>query len=179
MNSELVYPLLEDKFRLYNNPGFIISDPIAIPHLFSRKQDIEIAGFLTATIAWGNRKNIISDARRLMLMMDDAPYDFLTGAKDEEYKPFLKFVHRTFNGDDCLFFLQSLRNIYSHAESLEQLFTVTDIREAAIAITGFRDRFLQTPHLKRSEKHIANPFKGKEATFDNQAHISEKPLNSE
>lgn len=163
MDSEFIHALLEEKFRLYNNPAFIVSDPVSIPHFFSQKQDIEIAGFLTATIAWGNRKSILSNARQLMRMMDYAPYDFLTHARDQEFRPFLKFVHRTFNGDDCLFFLQSLRNIYFNVESLEALFSDLSTSGAAVAICRFREIFLHTPHLTRSEKHIANPARGSSA----------------
>ncbi|MCK9423338.1 MAG: TIGR02757 family protein [Bacteroidales bacterium] len=163
MDFEFIHALLEEKFRLYNNPAFIVSDPVSIPHFFSLKQDIEIAGFLAATISWGNRKTIVSNARRLMRMMDWAPYDFLTHARDQEFQPFLNFVHRTFNGEDCLFFLQSLREIYSSMNSLESLFTDQGMYGAEAAICRFRDIFLNTLHLKRSEKHIANPARGSSA----------------
>jgi uncharacterized protein (TIGR02757 family) len=150
---------LELKHDQYNHPSFIESDPISIPHLFSKKQDIEIAGFLTATISWGNRKSIIANARKLLLMMDDDPHNFITEASESDLFQFRKFVHRTFNGEDCVFFLQSLKNIYTKHESMEELFLPSD-NGISHSIGNFRKEFLFTPHQKRSEKHIADPFSG-------------------
>ena len=155
--------LLEEKYLQYNQPSFIETDPIAVPHQFALKQDIEIAGFLSATIAWGNRKSIVSNARMLVKMMGHAPYDFLIHAEPEDFKPFLRFVHRTFNGDDCLFFLTSLQNIYRTHKSMELLFGSLNDHGAAHAINSFREVFLTTAHLRRSEKHIASPLAGSSA----------------
>jgi len=149
-------PFLEEKVRQYNQSYFIKEDPISVPHLFSRKEDIEIAGFLAATIAWGNRKTIIKNARELLRMMDDAPFDFITGFSENDLKPFLPFVHRTFNGDDCICFLHALKNIYLNHSGLESAFSGNDVKHAII---NFRDVFFETPHLKRTEKHVANPDK--------------------
>ena len=93
---------LDQKVIQYNNPKFIESDPIQIPHQFSKKEDIEIAGFLTATIAWGNRKSIINNANKLMDLLEHSPYDFILNHKDEDLQRFETFVHRTFNGTDCI-----------------------------------------------------------------------------
>src|SRR4029079_8532633 len=91
---------------------FIVLDPVSVPHLFSKKEDIEIAGFLSATIAWGQRKTILRNGRRLMQWMDDDPHRFILNFTDADLKPFRKFVHRTFHPEDCIFFLKSLKNIY-------------------------------------------------------------------
>jgi uncharacterized protein (TIGR02757 family) len=160
MNEPELFSFLEEKCNLYNRPSFIDSDPVVVPHLFTRNQDIEIAGFLTATIAWGNRKSIVTNGRRLMRLMDDSPYDFLVGAGPEDFKPFLRFVHRTFNGDDCLFFITALQNIYKKHHSLEPLFSTMNELGAAHAIGVFRNTLLSFPHLHRSEKHISNPAAG-------------------
>jgi hypothetical protein len=58
---------LDEKAGLYNRPAFITVDPVSIPHQFSKKEDIEISGFLTATIAWGQRTTILKNANRLMV----------------------------------------------------------------------------------------------------------------
>ncbi len=163
MTQADLYYLLEEQYHYYNQPGFIETDPVAVPHRFTLKQDIEIAGFLSATIAWGNRKSIVSDALKLLKTMEFTPYDFLMNAKDEEFKPFLRFVHRTFNGEDCLFFLTSLKNLYLEYNSLEPLFSTMNTHGAACAINTFREAFLSTEHLPRSEKHLANPQKGSAA----------------
>jgi uncharacterized protein (TIGR02757 family) len=154
---------LEEKYRQYNNPDFIIGDPVSIPHHFTKKQDIEIAGFLSATIAWGNRKSIVASSRKLLKMMDNSPHDFIIRAEPKDFRPFLSFVHRTFNGDDCLFFLTSLQNIFRSYQSIEPLFATLNEHGAAHAISRFRDVFLSTEHLKRSEKHIADPLAGSSA----------------
>jgi uncharacterized protein (TIGR02757 family) len=150
--------LLESRYILYNNTDFIGTDPIQIPHRFQRKEDIEIAGFLTATISWGQRKSIISNANRLMELMDNSPYEFLMESSANDLKYFLKFVHRTFNGNDCLFFLESLKNIYSQHGGLEQVFTQGFRQEqtAFSALKHFRKVFLSIEHEQRVTKHLSD-----------------------
>lgn len=151
---------LDGSYLKYNNRSFIENDPVSIPHLFTKKEDIEIAAFLSATIAWGNRKSIITNANKLMQWMDHAPHDFILNHSKKELKPFENFVHRTFNGTDCIFFLQSLKNIYSNNKDLEAAFKNT-INTSDLNlkhnIVSFRNLFLETKHLSRSEKHISNP----------------------
>jgi len=154
---------LEQKYREYNNPAFIESDPIAVPHSFNKKEDIEIAGFLTATLAWGNRKSILQNARHLMRMMDNRPCHFLTEASRQEMNPFNSFVHRTFNGTDCRFFLESLRNIYLNHGGLENQFVKINDLGVKESIRLFRRTFLEAKHERRSEKHISDPAKGSPA----------------
>ncbi len=162
MNSTLtdnqLKSLLDKKTEEYNNFEFITTDPIQIPHRFTKKEDIEIAGFLTATIAWGQRKSIIKNASRLMAMMDNSPYEFVTNASEKELELLSGFVHRTFNDMDCNFFIHSLRNIYLHHAGLENVFTVGFSQNKTIinALTHFRATFLSTPHLQRSEKHLSD-----------------------
>ena len=112
MTHKELYSFLEEKYEKYNRTDFIESDPISIPHKFSKKQDIEIAGFLAATIAWGQRPTIIRNANELMKRMDFAPHDFILNHTKKDLTQFKNFKHRTFNGIDCIFFLQSLQNIY-------------------------------------------------------------------
>ena len=164
--------LLDTKYRFYNQEEFIETDPIQIPRAFSRKEDIEIAGFIAAAIAWGKRPMIIRNANRWLEMMDNAPYDFVMNAQDEDFKPLLHFVHRTFNGDDALFFISSLQNIYQNHGGLESVFAEGLHQEfdnprnyAPLfgALNHFRAVFMSSPHLARSGKHLANPMKGSAA----------------
>jgi uncharacterized protein (TIGR02757 family) len=152
---------LDEKVAQYNSRAFIESDPVSVPHLFSRKEDIEIAAFFAATLAWGQRKVAISNARRLMLMMDDTPHDFVMNFTDSDLKPFRQFVHRTFNGTDCEYFLWALKNIYQNHVDLENTFcagqeAVTDV---ATALVNFRNVFFALDHPQRTEKHVANVSK--------------------
>ena len=105
MNQVELKNYLDQLVDKYNHPDFIENDPICIPHLFTQKQDIEIIGFWTAMLAWGQRKTIISKAKQLIELMDGAPYDFILHHKESDLKPFLSFKHRTFNSDDTLYFL--------------------------------------------------------------------------
>jgi len=107
MQRNEIRELLDEKAGFYNSPSFIDSDPVSIPHLFNQRKDIEIAGFLAATIAWGNRKSILASARKLIRMMDDDPSGFILHSTEQDLAPFKKFVHRTFNGEDCIFFIRS------------------------------------------------------------------------
>lgn len=156
----LLKDFLEEKYLLYNNKSFIATDPIQIPHQFTKKEDIEIAGFLAATIAWGQRKSIINNAGKLMQWMDNAPHDFILNHTAKELTPFKTFVHRTFNGTDCIFFIKSLQTIYKKHSGLESAFAKgikSEDETIKVAIAGFRKLFLETKHEKRSEKHLSNP----------------------
>ena len=154
---------LDEKSVLYNKPKFIDSDPISIPHQFSKKQDIEISGFLSATIAWGNRKSIIKNAQKLVDWMDNSPHDYITNGTDSDFAVFQKFVHRTFNGDDCQFFIYALQQLYKKHESLETVFSTDkndDELDTSNFICSFRKAFFSPSHLPRTEKHVSNPLKG-------------------
>src|SRR5215212_1986308 len=113
---------LEEKTFQYNSPSFIADDPISIPHRFSKKEDIEISGFLSAVIAWGNRKAIVAAAGRLMELMDDSPHQFILHHTSSDLSRFKKFVHRTFNGGDTIYFIRSLKNIYKNHSGMENIF---------------------------------------------------------
>ncbi len=155
---------LDENYRKYNNRGFIENDPVSIPHLFTKKEDIEIAGLIAATLAWGNRKAIIASSTRLMQLMDNTPYEFVRHHKHKDLKRFDTFVHRTFNGRDCRFFIQALQNIYTHHGGLESVFAAAPAQSSlAHRINYFRSVFLQAPHEPRSEKHISDPLRGSSA----------------
>lgn len=147
---------LEEKVKQYNRPSFIEHDPVSIPHHFSSKEDIEIAGFLAATIAWGQRPVIIRNANRLMEQMDLSPYEFVLSASPKELKKLDAFVHRTFNGVDAKFFILALRNIYKKHGGMENVFA-HGFSSAQNSIIHFRETFLSLKHDKRSDKHISDP----------------------
>ncbi len=155
---------LEAKVTSYNQPTFVASDPIQIPHRFTKKEDVEISAFLTATIAWGNRKSIIRNATLLMELLDNSPYEFVRGHTDGDLKSLKKFVHRTFNGDDLVCFVRGLRHIYSYHAGPESLFashaTATSLQPG---ITAFRNLFFEIDHPSRSRKHISDPARGSAA----------------
>jgi len=114
---------LDEKVFQYNTPAFIESDPISIPHRFDLKEDIEIAGFLAATIAWGNRTMIIKNASRLVGLMGNSPYDFIMNHDEHDLDRFNGFVHRTFNASDLVFFMKAIQNIYQNHGGLESVFS--------------------------------------------------------
>jgi uncharacterized protein (TIGR02757 family) len=154
---------LDKKVVEYNQPSFILPDPISIPHLFSKKQDIEISGFFAAVFAWGNRTIIINKSRQLMNMMDDAPYDFCLHHKEKDLKRFLDFRHRTFNATDLLYFIAFFKHHYSHHKTLETAFTKWMTKKdenVENALAGFHHYFFSLPDVPaRTRKHIASPEK--------------------
>ncbi len=159
--SELKH-FLDEKVIQYNRPLFIESDPISIPHLFSKKEDIEIAGFLTSTIAWGQRPVIIRNSFSLIERMEMTPHEFVISATANDLKKLDLFVHRTFNQLDAKCFIRALRNIYLNYGGLEKVFADgfnfnTEISPAQNAIIHFRTIFLNLKHNSRSDKHISNP----------------------
>lgn len=144
----------------YNRPDFIASDPISVPHHFTRKEDIEISGFLTATIAWGQRPTIIKNANRLMELMDFAPYQFISQHEPKDRERFRSFVHRTFNYDDTLYFLHSLQRIYTLYGGLEQVMAIRGSEHnTKKALARFREVFFSSDHLSRTTKHVSDPYK--------------------
>ncbi len=111
---------LDEKYEQYNRPEFIETDPVSIPHLFSVDEDIEIAGFLAATLAWGQRKTIINKSKELLRLMDNRPYQFILDADETDFYSFDNFCHRTFNSTDTLYFLNALKNIYTRHGGLQK-----------------------------------------------------------
>ena len=160
---------LEEKYDKYNRVDFIESDPISIPHQFSKKEDIEISGFLAATIAWGQRITIINNANKLLKLMDHDPYDFILNAKEKDLKRFADFRHRTFNGIDAAFFIKSLQNIYKNHGGLQNAFNLipnaSTSKEGTIlnAIINFRKIFFSIDHPYRTGKHVSNPSENSSA----------------
>ena len=149
---------LDEKQEEYNQPCFIESDPISIPHQFDKKEDIEIAGFLSATIAWGNRASIVKNGNRLMKEMGYYPHEFILNARDHDLLAFNNFVHRTFNGIDTIHFLKSLQQIYLLHGGLEDVFTTGYKKRGDLSgsFEYFRQLFFEIPHEKRTEKHVAD-----------------------
>jgi len=153
---------LDEKYTLFNNRDFIHNDPVSIPHRYRERGDIEISAFLTATIAWGRRDLIIGSANALMDMMGESPVSFITDASEKDFERFRSFYYRTFNGDDCSFFLRSLKKIYLNYSSIEDILVDRYNSENGLlgAISLFRELFFSEPHLQRSGKHFADISKG-------------------
>lgn len=158
LNKVDLKEFLDEKYQEYNNVNFIEQDPIQIPHLYTEKKDIEIAGFLTSIISWGNRKSIINSAHKMMDIMDNSPYDFVINSNNSEINK-IQFVHRTFNSIDLQFFILSLKNIYKNYDSLEDVFIENKNDFMFDGISKFRKIFFSVDHEKRSQKHISNPLK--------------------
>jgi uncharacterized protein (TIGR02757 family) len=155
---------LDEKADKYNDKHFIENDPISIPHKFTIKEDIEISGFLTASIAWGNRKSIIKSAERIMQYMGQSPYDFVLNHNEKHLNKLDGFVHRTFNSEDFCHFVRALKHIYKSYGGLEKIFTTFQTKESLQpAIHEFRKIFFLIPHPQRTMKHVADPLKGSSA----------------
>lgn len=164
MNPVELKEFLDQKVALYNNPNFIESDPVQIPHLFSRKEDIEIAGFLAATIAWGNRKMINRNALKMMDLLGNSPYDYVMSHTEEDLKRLETFVHRTFNGQDLTTFIKSLQHIYKNHNGLEAVFSRNaDETSLQRSISEFKKIFFEINHLPRTQKHLSDPMGGSAA----------------
>lgn len=164
MTNKELKEFLDAKSYQYNNPDFLTSDPLQIPHQFSKKEDIEISGFLTATIAWGNRKSIIKNAERMMELLDFSPHDFVVNHQEKDLTRFNDFIHRTFNGGDLAYFIRSLNNIYGKHGGLETIFQkYGEADSLQTAISRFKVAFFELPHQTRTTKHVSDPLKGSAA----------------
>ena len=149
---------LDAQVLRYNHPSFIEQDPISIPHLFTRKQDIEIAGLFAATFAWGNRTTIINKSNELMQLMQMQPYVFCLAHSNQQLKKMLSFKHRTFQSDDLFYFLYFLHQHYKRYDSLETAFFPRKKMTVEEGLNHFREYFFSFEHLKRTEKHISSPL---------------------
>lgn len=155
---------LDFKVEEFNTPEFITTDPIQIPHLFNKKEDIEIAAFLTATIAWGNRKSILTNARKMMRLLWDSPADFIKNATEKDRENLTGFVHRTFNAEDFKFFTRGLQHIYKNHGGLENVFSnYATETSTQTAIHNFKKHFFEIDHLPRTQKHVSDPLKNSAA----------------
>ncbi|MEI6265239.1 MAG: TIGR02757 family protein [Sphingobacteriia bacterium] len=153
----------DKKVKQYNQVSFIAADPICIPHLFSKKQDIEIAGFFSAIFAWGNRTTIINKSRELMHLMQMHPHDFCMHASAKELKTLEGFKHRTFNTTDLLYCIEFFRQHYSKFNTLEEAFLIKGNKPASVfnALVQFHHYFFSLEDAPaRTKKHISNPAKG-------------------
>jgi uncharacterized protein (TIGR02757 family) len=163
MNQKNLKEFLDKKVDEYNRPFFIQNDPVCIPHLFSKKQDIEIAAFFAAIFSWGNRTTIIQKSKELLKLMDNAPYDFCLGHSDTELKKLLGFKHRTFNPTDLLYFIEFMKLHYSKNNSLENAITKwmpANDETVEKGLNGFSHYFFSLPDAPaRTRKHIASPEK--------------------
>lgn len=163
MTASTLKDYLEQQTERYNQSFFIENDPISIPHQFSRLQDIEIMGFWTAMLAWGQRKTIINKANELVALMDGAPYDFIINHREEERAAFLQFKHRTFQPTDTLYFLEFLQQYYRQHDSLEFAF-LPDNQEHTPSVeqslTYFHELFFSLQDApQRTRKHLATPLR--------------------
>jgi len=155
---------LDARVDCYNKPEFIGLDPVSIPHRFTIKEDIEISGFLAATIAWGNRVAILNSADRMMSIMGNAPYDFIINHKEGDMKGIDGCIHRTFNAEDFIYFIEALKYIYQERGGMETIFShyrTSDSMQPAIH--EFRRIFFELPHNARTERHVSDPYKGSAA----------------
>jgi uncharacterized protein (TIGR02757 family) len=162
VDSRLI-EFLDRKVSEYNKPSFIEADPISIPHRFSKKEDIEIAGFFAAIFAWGNRRMIINKCLELLQRMDDAPHDFIQHYQGNDLQKLVGFKHRTFNDTDLLYLVHFLHYHYTNHSSLETAFTQwinSNNMTVEQALTGFHQYVFSLEDAPaRTKKHIATPYK--------------------
>lgn len=156
--------LLDEAYLRFANPGFITADPIQIPRAFADRADAEVIGFLTATIAWGQRKTIIANAQRLVELLEGTPHAFVMHATVRDLHRLKPFVHRTFNGGDLVQFMRSIRHLYTTYGGLENAFLDGgELGDMRSGIGRFKQRFFEIDHPARTRKHVADPAKGSNA----------------
>ncbi len=154
--------LLDELYERYNRPEFIAEDPISVPHRYTSREDREVAGFLSATIAWGNRRAIVKSANRMMEYLDDSPSEFVRHASSSELERLHSYVHRTFNGLDLRDFVLAIRSIIERHGGIGELFESHYEQSGSMASTfaHFRSEFFSSPHQQRCEKHLSSILKG-------------------
>ncbi len=155
---------LDEKADFYEQKEFIQNDPIIIPHEYEGKFDIEISGFIISIISWGNRKSIINSGYKIMDILESSPYDFIMNHSQKDLKRIKGSIHRTFNSDDLVFFIKSLKNIYTNYNGLEGILSnVKNGNNLQERISNFKKKFFELNHLERTKKHLPDPLKGSAA----------------
>ena len=155
---------LDEKSFKYESPSFIKDDPILIPHRFTNDKDIEISGFLTSVISWGNRKSIINSSNKILDYLDNSPYDFVINHKEKDLTLINKSIHRTFNQIDLNYFIRSLKNIYNKHGGIENILSNRDNGDSLQErISYFKELFFSIDHPERTKKHLPSPLNGSSA----------------
>lgn len=163
-NIKELKEFLDEKVEQYNNKTFIDTDPISIPHRYTKKEDIEIAGFLAATIAWGRRTMILNNANKMMSLLNDSPFDFVMNHTQTDLDRINGVIHRTFNYEDLRYFIEALKDIYLNEDGLEGIFTRHQTDDSMQpAIHQFNHIFFKLPHQQRTVRHVSDPWKGSAA----------------
>jgi uncharacterized protein (TIGR02757 family) len=158
--------LLDQKVKQYNHIDFIEKDPISIPHLYTKQQDIEIAAFFAAIFAWGNRTTIIQKSKELLERMDNAPFEYCTQHQVKDLKKLIGFAHRTFNDRDLLYCIAFFKHHYANQKSLETAFFMDQdsgkkVKTVAAGLVNFKNYFFSLEDAPfRTKKHIASPENG-------------------
>jgi len=164
MKGEELKVFLDQRVDLYNRSLFIGVDPISIPHRFTVREDIEISGFLAATIAWGNRVAILRSADRMLAFMGSSPYDFVINHRDSDLKCIDGCIHRTYFAEDFIYFIEALRYIYTEKGGMEAVFARYQTADSLQpAIHEFGKIFFELPHNPRTRRHLSDPYKGSAA----------------
>lgn len=164
LNAKDLKDFLDEKVDQYNRSEFIESDPIFIPHQFTEKEDIEIAGFLTANIAWGSRTLILRNAKRMISLMGNSPYDFVMHHEKGDLDKIEGVIHRTFNSIDFIYFIKALQYIYTMKNGIEGIFDQYQSKDSLQnAIHQLNKIFFELPHEARTTKHVSDPLRGSAA----------------
>jgi uncharacterized protein (TIGR02757 family) len=155
-------PYLDEICREVETIDFISNDPVLFMHSFEEKKDREIAGFLAALFAWGQRKVVLKKTEELMKRIDYQPFAFVHAYQPVDSKYFKGFRHRTFNQEDLhgLFSaLQIVYNEWSDFESFWRSCQSDSARTGRHIFTTFRSRFYSlTPELRaRTRRHLPDP----------------------
>ena len=164
---------LDEAADRFERPGFIADDPLGVPHGFEKAEDRAIAGFLAATIAWGNRKSILRSCDNLLDRMDRAPADFISNADSKDLQRLEGFVHRTFKGEDAMRFVFGLRSLEADGglhgafrrafREAPEVISRPGLPDAGVALSLFKARFFRDVEAGRTGKHVADPLKGSAA----------------
>ena len=155
---------LDEKSYQYESLEFIKDDPILIPHSFTKKEDIEISGFITSVISWGNRKSIINSAKKIIEFMDYSPFDFILNHTNKDLYKEKESIHRTFNSTDLNYFIVSLKRIYKDYNGLEDILSNnSNGNDLQKRISTFKEIFFSLDHPTRTRKHLPSPIDGSSA----------------
>lgn len=159
---------LERLVARYEQPAFIVDDPIAIPHGFDDPADREIIGLYAALLAWGRRATIMNKMADLCERMRYQPARFVHDFRPGRDAACLDgFKHRTFGTADAVSLTTALSAALKAHGSVEALFArhlAPDAAHVGPAIQGFSASLLGHAAMPpRMRKHLARPGSGSAA----------------
>lgn len=161
-------PVLDELADMVEVPSYIDDDPVQFMHAFQDKEDMELAGFLAATMGWGRRDIVIAKTEDLFNRMDNRPEAFIRNLSEKDRKYLKGFKHRTFKPADIWWLCRCLQSAVIAHKDFESFWAhcrnKANAEQRELTAVFNQEFFGFHPEMPvRTHKHVSNPEKGSAA----------------